>query len=179
MGLRDWFRGRRAPAPMAEWREHWKQAVEAPSAATLDVLRRDLAAVVPLVDDVEVEQEMLEGLEQLLALTADLAAGRPPRVETTHRVIGADACHFSAPASLPDDPAQASGRLLLTSTRAVFVGGTRLTALPWHALREVVRADRDLLLVRSAEDAVRFRFNTFGDALAAAALARYLRPKRG
>jgi len=124
--------------------------------------------------DGEVEHEMLDGLDRLLALTDALNAGELPRIDTSHRVVGTDVCHFSAPASLPDDHSQASGRVLLTSARAIFVGGATLTTMPWHAVREVASTGRDVLLVRSAEEGVRFRFNTFGDAMAAAALARRL-----
>jgi hypothetical protein len=78
---------------------------------------------------------------------------------------------------LPDDPAQPSGRVLFASTRALFVGGATMTPLAWHAVREVAQMDRDVLLVRSAEDARRFRFNSYTDALCAAALARHLKKK--
>ena len=98
-------------------------------------------------DDLEIEEEMLDALRQLLDLERELAASRLPIVETTHRVVGSDRCHFSAPVSMPDDPAQPTGRLLLTSTRAVFAGGARTPALPWHAAREVVQSGRDLLFV--------------------------------
>ena len=60
---------------------------------------------------------------------------------------GADRCHFSAPVSMPDDPAQPTGRLLLTSTRAVFAGGARTPALAWHATREVDPVRPRLLFV--------------------------------
>jgi hypothetical protein len=83
---------------------------------------------------------------------------------------------------MPDDPAQPTGRLLLTSTRAVFAGGARTPAVPWHATREVIQAGRDLLLVfKSGEDeGLRFRCNSFADALCGAAIARHLmRSSRG
>jgi len=94
----------------------------------------------PLADDVEIEEEMLDGLRRLLEVERDLAAAQLPLVETTHRVVGADRCHFSAPVSVPDDPAQPTGRLLLTSTRAVFAGAARTPALPWHAVRDIRHA---------------------------------------
>ena len=37
--------------------------------------------------------------------------------------MGQEECHFIAPASLPDDPLQPSGRVLLTARRALFAGG--------------------------------------------------------
>jgi hypothetical protein len=136
-----------------------------------------LRAVPPLADDLEFEEEMLEALKQLLELERELREGRVPTVDTSHRVVGSDRCHFSAPVSMPDDPAQPTGRLLLTSTRAVFAGGARTPALPWHAAREVIQSGRDLLFVyRSAQDDAghRFRCNSFADALCGAAIARHL-----
>jgi hypothetical protein len=129
-----------------------------------------------MADDLELEEEMLDGLRQLRALARDLAAGTLPLIETAHRVVGADHCHFSAPVSIPDDPAQPTGRLLLTSTRAAFAGGTRAPALPWHAVRDVVQSGRDLLLVtsRDPEDAQRFRCNSYAEAMSGAAIARHL-----
>jgi hypothetical protein len=113
----------------------------------------------------------------LLELERELTASRLPVVETSHRVVGADRCHFSAPVSMPDDPAQPTGRLLLTSTRAVFAGGARTPALAWHATRDVIQSGRDLLLLfknAQADDGHRFRCNSFADALCAAAIARHL-----
>jgi hypothetical protein len=143
--------------------------------ASLDRLRRALHVQPPIADDIEIEEEMLDGLERLIALTGDLADGRLPHLETSHRIVGTDACHFSAPVSMPDDAAQPTGRLLLTGTRVVFAGGARPTTLAWHATGEVMQADRDVLLIRSdRETAYRFRCNNYGDALIAAAIARHL-----
>jgi hypothetical protein len=149
--------------------------VKEPNAAALERLRGALHVLPPLADDIEIEEEMLEGLDRLIKLTADLTDGRLPHLDTTHRIVGTDACHFSAPVSMPEDAAQPTGRLLLTGTRAVFAGGARPTTLAWHAAREVLQADRDVLLIRSdRETAYRFRCNNYGDALTAAAIARHL-----
>jgi len=157
------------------WRESWARAVEARDAAALAGLEAALRQTPPLADDLEIEEEMLDALRQLLDLERDLAAARLPLVDTTHRVVGADRCHFSAPVSMPDDPAQPTGRLLLTSSRAVFAGGSRTPAVPWHATREVLQRDRDLLFVRAgADEGYRFRCNSFADALCGAAIARHL-----
>jgi len=118
---------------------------------------------------------MLEALRQLVDLSRELDASRLPIVETSHRVAGADVCHFSAAVSVPDDPAQPTGRLLLTSRRAAFAGGGRVPSLPWHAVREVVQNGRDVLVVRAgADEGIRFRCNSFADAVCGAAIARYL-----
>ena len=141
-GARDGVRHGRAAVAVAR---------RAAAVAPLEAAPR---ATPPLADDLEIEEEMLDGLRQLLELERDLAPARLPIIDTTHRVVGADRCHFSAPVSMPDDPAQPTGRLLLTSTRAVFAGGARTPALPWHATREVVQSGRDLLFVfkRAQED---------------------------
>jgi hypothetical protein len=176
MGLFGWLKGSTAPANgLRAWRREWAEAVTAPSAAALERLRSALHVRPPLADDIEIEEEMLEGLDRLIALTTDLADGRLPNIETTHRIVGSDVCHFSAPVSMPEDAAQPTGRLLLTGTRAVFAGGARPTTVAWHAAAEVVQADRDVLLIRSDRGtAYRFRCNNYGDALTAAAIARHL-----
>lgn len=157
------------------WRESWARAVAALDASAVADLEGALRRTPPLADDLEIEEEMLDALRQVLELEREIAASRLPLVDTSHRVVGADRCHFSAPVSMPDDPAQPTGRLLLTSSRAVFAGGSRTPALPWHATREVVQRDRDLFFVRAgADEGYRFRCNSFSDALCGAAIARHL-----
>jgi hypothetical protein len=176
MGLFGWLKGAAARSNgLHAWRREWADAIKAPNAAALERLRNALHVQPPLADDIELEEEMLEGLERLITLAADLADGRLPRLETSHRIVGTDPCHFSAAVSMPEDPAQPTGRLLLTGTRAVFAGGARPTTLAWHAAAEIVQTDRDVLLIRSdRETAYRFRCNNYGDALTAAAIARHL-----
>lgn len=177
MGIFGWLTGKSTAPATGAWRDAWASAVASPDATAVARLDAALHQQPPLADDLEVEEEMLEGLRQLVDLHRDLAANRPPIIETTHRVVGTDLCHFSAPVSIPDDPAQPTGRLLLTSTRGVFAGGTRAPALPWHGVREVIQTGRDLLFVHNragTDDGQRFRCNSFGEALCAAAIARYL-----
>jgi hypothetical protein len=174
MRLFGWFKPHGNGAARA-WRDEWTRAIAAPDPSKLASLRRALEVGPPFADDLELEEEMLDALRQLVDLTAALEGSRLPVVETAHRVVGHDHCHFSAPVSLPDDPSQPTGRLLLTSTRAAFAGGGRVPALAWHAVREVLQADRDVLFVRGdANAAVRFRCNSFADAVCGAAIARYL-----
>jgi hypothetical protein len=157
------------------WRESWAKAVASRDETAVAGLEAELRRTPPLADDLEIEEEMLDALRQVLELERELAAARLPVVETTHRVVGADRCHFSAPVSMPDDPAQPTGRLLLTSSRVVFAGGARTPAVPWHATREVLQRDRDLFFVRAGVDeGFRFRCNSFADALCGAAIARHL-----
>jgi hypothetical protein len=184
MGLFGWLKRKSDEGGDGEaraWRDAWTAAVASLDAAAVAPLEAALRRAPPFADDVEIEEEMLDALRQLVALAPELQAGRLPIVETSHRVVGADRCHFSAPVSMPDDPAQPTGRLLLTSTRAVFAGGARTPSLPWHATREVIQAGRDLLFVyRHAQEdgGQRFRCNSFTDALCAAAIARHLMRSR-
>jgi hypothetical protein len=156
------------------WHEAWDAAVAALDVEAVPALEARLR-VPPLGDDVEVEEEMLLGLRDLLALERGIATSQLPRIETAHRVAAGEPCHFSAPVSMPDDPAQPTGRLLLTSRRAAFAGGSRTPSIPWHTARDVIRTGRDLILVRvTRDDGCRFRCNSFSDALCAAAIARHL-----
>ena len=180
MGFPDWFRKdwfRNDGRAVREWHDRWKAAVASHDAAAVAELETVLQRRPPIAEDLELEEEMLEALRQLVALSQDLDASRPPVVETTHRVVGNDVCHFNAAVSVPDDPAQPTGRLLLTSRRAAFAGGGRVPSLPWHAVRHVVQDGRDMLLVGIGDTAVRFRCNSFPDAVCGAAIASYLAQK--
>lgn len=176
MGLFGWLKKRSDGGEVRAWRDAWSRAVASVDADAIAPLEEALRKQPPIADDVEIEEEMLEGLRQLIALERALGASQLPTVETTHRVVGTDRCHFSAPVSVPDDPAQPTGRLLLTSTRAVFAGGARTPALPWHAVREIVQTGRDVIFVLRAGDegGQRFRCNSFAEALSGAAIARHL-----
>ena len=94
-------------------------------------------------DRYEIEREMLEGLEAVSELAAAVSARGLTPIPTGHRAVGRDRCFFSAPASLPDDPAQPSGTFLLTEARAVFVGGPRSLAVPWHGVSRCLRLGRN------------------------------------
>jgi hypothetical protein len=161
-----------------EWHQDWETAVarlDADAPSRLEARLRGGPPLDPLNGDVEVEEEMLQALGDVLALERDLANAVLPVIDTSHRVAHQERCHFNAPVSMPDDPLQPTGRLLLTSGRAAFAGASRAPAIPWHAAREVVRAGRDLVIVRAgADDGARFRCNSFSDALCGAAIARYL-----
>ena len=175
MGLFAWFRRDRATArAVRDWHDAWEAAVATLDPAAVPRLEARLRAQPPLADDVEGGEEMLQGLRDLLALAGELAAAHLPHVETAHRVAAGEPCHFSAPVSMPDDAAQPTGRLLLTSNRAAFAGGSRTPAIPWHAARDVVRSGRDLIVLRGADDGCRFRCNSFSDALCGTAIARHL-----
>jgi hypothetical protein len=142
-------------------------------------LRSALESLALPTEEVELETEMLDGLAAAVELESAIGASGLPIVETGHRVIGAEPCHFSAPVFLPDNHSHAAGRLLYTPTRAVFVGGATPTTVPWHAVTDVQQAARDILFVRADRERLhRFRANSYADALCGALVARRLLPRR-
>lgn len=174
MGVFAWIGRKKAGggAKLDEWRRQWRDVSGAPTAPDVEALRAALAALALPEDEIEIERELLDGLEQLAAVRT--APGLPV-VATGHRVVGTDICHFTAPASMPDDAAQPSGRLILTSARAIFAGGGSTVVVPWHAAGRVFRQERDVVIVRPDREALyRFRCNVFGDAMTAAFLAETL-----
>lgn len=178
MTLFGWLKQKEiGPGPaVRQWRTEWARALEGPGTDD-ERLRQALHSLVGSEPDLELETEMLEALDALRAMQRRVADGALPMVETHHRVIGTDRCHFTAPASLPADQAQPAGRVLLCGSRAIFVGGGRTSATSWHAVREVVRSERDVLFVRGdGTAAAHYRFNTYGDAVVCAFLARQLGP---
>ena len=175
-----WFKPREiGPSPaVLKWRADWARALEGPGIDD-ERLREALHGLSASESDVELETEMLDALDALRAAQRQLAEGALPVVETHHRVIGADRCHFTAPACLPAEQAQPAGRVLLGGSRSIFVGGGRTAATPWHAVRQVLRSERDVLLVRGdGTAAAHYRFNTYGDAIVCAFLAGQLGPEK-
>jgi hypothetical protein len=177
----DWLkRGSDDSDPrVAQWRKDWEQACAAPSPEQVEILRGRLQALGPDDERFEIEREMLDGLEAVAELSTHVSASGLRPIVTGHRAVGRDRCYFSAPASLPDDPSQPSGTFLLTEARAIFVGGARSLAVPWHSVARCLRQDRDLVLIRAnQQDLHRLRCNSFGDALRAAYLAREVTSRR-
>jgi hypothetical protein len=178
MGWLRWWKGKRGGSGsprLDEWRRQWQAACVEPDAGVVANLAGSLDALSLPEEDIEIEREMLAGLEHLVALRASVAASDLPIVETGHRVVGRDVCHFSAPASMPDDASQPTGRLILTSARAIFVGGAKTVAVPWHAIADVIDQGRDLVLVRRDRETFhRIRCNIFDDVLSASFVARAL-----
>jgi hypothetical protein len=178
MGFLTWWKGRGASADdnrLREWRDGWAQAAASPAADRADRIERLRAGLDALglpADEVEIEREMLDALLEREALASAVRVSGLPIVETGHRIVGAERCHFTAPASMPDEPAQPGGRLLLTSGRAIFVGGANGLAAAWHTVGDAHHIDRDVVLVRPGHDRIyRFRCNTFGDAMRGAFIA--------
>jgi hypothetical protein len=177
MGLLGWWKGRNGgpgTPRLDAWRREWTAAVAAEDGGRIAGLRQSLDALGLTPDDLEIEMEMMEGLAALADIAARLREGDLPVVETGHRVVGTDVCHFTAPASIPDDAAQPSGRVILTGQRAIFAGSGRAASIAWHKIAEILQTERDVLLVlHDRETAHRFRFNSFADALCGAALSRH------
>jgi hypothetical protein len=170
----EWMRRKREPDGLREWRTAWAAAAAQPEADAVSRLEAALEALGLPEESVEIEREMLDGLRTLSEVNRQIAGGGLPLIETGHRLAAGDPCHFSAPVSMPDEPAQPSGRLLLTGRRAAFAGGGG-RAVPWHAIAEVLQLDRDIVLVvRGQDQPLRYRCNSFGDALTGARIARQL-----
>jgi hypothetical protein len=177
MGLFEWLKGERngGDPQLAEWRRAWSNSAKAPDPQDVSALQAQLDALGLPEEEIEIEREMLDGLTQLAQLRMAVDSAGIPIVETGHRVVGHDTCHFSTPVSMPDDAAQPAGRLFLTNARAIFAGGARATTVAWHAIGEVVQGDRDVVIVRRDRDTLyRFRCNTYADAMCGAYLARRL-----
>lgn len=177
MGLLTWWKGRSSPEDdrLRNWRDGWARAAASPASDRIERLRVDLEAFGLPPDEVEIEREMLDALLEREALASTVRGSGLPVIETGHRVVGTEPCHFIAPASMPDEPGQPGGRLLLTSGRAIFVGGGDGVAAPWHSVGEAHHLDRDVVLVRTGPDRIyRFRCNTYGDAMRGAFIAREL-----
>ena len=144
-------------------------------AATSREWRAELDAFGLPEEEIEIEREMLQALRERNELLSSVRESGLPRVETGHRVVRAEPCHYSAPVSMPDEPGQPSGRLLLTSGRAIFAGGGSGVATAWHMISDALHMERDVVLVRNGRAQVyRFRCNTYGDALRAAFIAGQL-----
>jgi len=128
MGLRDWLKRRRVGAEdprLRRWRQRWEQVTASANGIDIEPLRSELEALGLPEEEVEIEREMLEGLRERQALSSAIRVSGLPTVETGHRVVRGEPCHYTAPASMPEEPGQPAGRLLLTSGRAIFVGGAK------------------------------------------------------
>lgn len=150
------------PAPHTEsWWRDAEHAAESPAAALVEGLQARAIRAADDLDEAERQEEMIDGLGQLLALSS---APELPVVVTQHRVIGVDRCHFVAPVSLTGE-VSAPGKLFVTGDRLVFAGG-RVQAWPWHRVRDVIRQGRSLTVVlNGGAEGVSVQCNTYGDAL--------------
>jgi hypothetical protein len=159
--------------------EAFRAALAAACAAPLTETATDEANVLQLAarasslglteNDAAVELEMLDGLRDAIAFAKSVAREGLPRLDTQHRILGGEACRFSAPVTRVDTTEGVSGKLFLTDARAVFLGAA-VMALPWASVARIVRDARDVVFA-GAQRRHRFRFNSFADALRAVWLA--------
>ena len=165
------FFRKRADRPNPQIELWWRDANASllrPTRAAVDDLRPRLVPPGD-VDERERQQEMLDALERLCALTG---TGSLPVLDTQHRVIGTDVCHFMAPVSAPDH-GDAAGKLFLTSERVIFAGGASI-AWPWHRVRRAARHERDVVFEGGDALTLRLRCNCYGDAAVAVVLSERL-----
>ena len=104
---------------------------------------------------------MQEGAERVRQAEA---AGALPVLETQHRAIGPDVCHLAVPASMPDR-ADAFGKFFITGKRVIFAGPSPVSIGVGRVIK-VTRDQRDVVIVAGG-DLLRFRCNSFGDAMMA------------
>jgi hypothetical protein len=125
-------------------------------------------------DEADLELELLAGLLEVATLEEQSAGGGAlPTVETNHRALGGEACHFAAPASRPDVPTDAGGKLFLTPRRLVYIGSAPV-ALSWAHVSGVDAAGRDLIVRARPERHLSFRCNSYVDVLRSAWIASRL-----
>lgn len=160
----------KAPHTESWWRDA-EHAAESPTAVVVDALEARVTPATNDLDEAERQEEMIDGLRQMLALSS---AAELPVVVTQHRVIGVDRCHFVAPVSLTGE-VSAPGKLFVTNDRLVFAGG-RVQAWPWHRVRDIVRRGRSLAVVlNGGTEGLSVQCNTYGDAI----VIRYLATRLG
>jgi len=167
-------RGRRKRDPRLEaFHQEVAAACDAADGAAVDRLLARRAEVGLSEDEAAIEIEMLDGLREFLEFRAEAERDGLPVLDTQHRVLGADRCHFWTPA-FPPDRVEAGGKLFFTATRLVFLGGG-VQATPWNAVAKIGREGCDLVVVVPSRDAIfRFRCNAFGEAMRAQYVAERL-----
>src|SRR5689334_13223012 len=151
MGLREWFTrrsGNHAERKLRQWRQEWVRVAGSANGEEISRLSDELERLGLAEDDVEIEREMVQALIDRNTLAAAIQTSGLPRIETGHRVVHGEPCHYSEPASMVDEESQPAGRLLLTAGRVVFVGSGKTAAMPWHSISTALQMDRDVVLVR-------------------------------
>ena len=166
------FRKSTVPPDDAAWWRDAEAAEHAPSETTLQALRSRMIPMEISPDEAERQDEMLDALERLHAITS---RSELPVVATQHRVIGHAACHFVAPAGLAGE-IDAPGKLFITSAALMFAG-VRVLSWPWHRVRSIGRMQRALVIViAGVPEPVHLVLNSYGDAMIARHLSARLRP---
>jgi hypothetical protein len=181
MSILDLLPGGRARAERRETdrklgllRGEIESARQADGRAALERLRARPAELGLSDDEADLELELLEGLVEVETLK-ELAAGGAtlPVVETNHRALAGEPCHFAAPASRPDVAGDGGGKLFLTPRRLVYIGASPVT-LSWAHVTGVDAAARDIVVRARPERHLSFRCNSYVDALRGAWIAGQL-----
>jgi len=142
--------------------------------AALERLRTRPAELGLSDDEADLELELLEGLLEVEALKEQVAGGAVlPVMETNHRALAGEPCHFAAPASRPDVAGDGGGKLFLTPHRLVYIGSTPVT-LSWAHVTGVDADARDIVIRARPDRLLSFRCNSYIDALRGAWIASRL-----
>ncbi|RPJ71596.1 MAG: hypothetical protein EHM24_11840 [Acidobacteria bacterium] len=181
MSILDFLPGGRARAERREMdrrleclRGEIEAARQAGGRAALDRLRTRPAELGLSDDEADLELELLEGLIEVGTLNEQAAGGAPlPVMETNHRALAGEPCHFAAPASRPDIAGDGGGKLFVTPRRLVYIGSTPVT-LSWAHVSAVNAMARDIVVGARAERHLVFRCNSYVDALRGAWIASRL-----
>jgi hypothetical protein len=145
-----------------------------PDPERVAALKATVADAAAAPDAAELQEEMIDGLERVIALANEPVL---PVIATQHRVIGSEVCHLIAPVSLIEQ-VDVAGKLFATAGRLVFAAGT-VRQWPWHSIAALRRDERDVVIdLRGRPAVARLRTNTYGDALLIVALAERLRVNR-
>lgn len=178
--LRDLFGGERRAAErdlqrrIETVRQELRVARAVHDLAALAHLRHRLPDLGLTEDDVALELEMADGLLDVAALQAGAARGEGlPVVQTNHRALGTEPCHFLAPAWRPDESGEGGGKLLMTPRRLVFLGAPPVT-VSWAHVAEVSEAGRDIVVRVRPDRLVAFRCNSYNDTVRGVWLAQQL-----
>ncbi len=158
---------------MTRWWERANTLAQVPEAGGIAELRGAVLPMADFPDVAEAQTEMLDALDAALALSTRATL---PMVETQHRVIGPDRCHYIAPASLADQ-LDGGGRLFVTSDRLILVAGGVKT-WGWHQIARLDRRDRDVLITLKGRDPLHLRLNAYEHAILVTAMAGRLLANR-
>ena len=149
-------------------------ARQAGGRAALERLRKRPAELGLSEDDADLELEWLAGLVEVETLKEQADGGAPLAViETNHRALAGEPCHFAAPASRPEVPGDGGGKLFFTPRRLVYIGATPVT-LSWAHVAAVEAAARDIVIRARPDRQLSFRCNSYVDALGGAWIASRL-----
>jgi hypothetical protein len=164
-------------ARVQRFRAEVRQALTAGDRASLEAVAR-LPAELDLPDDeVELEQEMVQGALDALDLKDRIGRDGLPDLAHQHKALGDDRCHFLASVFLADDDGHRTGRLFFTNRRLLFLAAPILT-VPWSRVAVLTDDARDLVVQTVGRGEVyRFRCNSFADARCGMVIAQALLPR--